>query len=217
MPDNTTMSGDLGIEVTDADGNVTRKLPDFLQTDAEPPGSKAMGGTNSNEFNTRLIYQAFHSNWLGSERDRTTQNDAKLAEVTVGGLDNIGPRDAVEGMLATQMFATHNAVMECHRRAMIPDQSFEVQTVLRAQAAKLSKSYAALVQAFDKHRGRGKQTVRVEHVHVHEGGQAIVGNVGGGATDDTMDTKVRRIGRRDDKPFSVPMPVPDRVATGGGR
>jgi hypothetical protein len=31
--------------------------------------------------------------------------------------------------------------------------------------------------------GKGAQKVTVEHVHVHEGGQAIVGNVEGGGED----------------------------------
>jgi hypothetical protein len=51
------------------------------------------------------------------------------------------------------------------------------------QANKLTRSYATLVEALDRHRGKGQQHVTVEHVHVHQGGQAIVGAVtqGGGA------------------------------------
>jgi hypothetical protein len=37
------------------------------------------------------------------------------------------------------------------------------------------------MEALDKHRDKGQQKVTVEHVHVHQGGQAIVGNVGSGA------------------------------------
>ena len=40
-------------------------------------------------------------------------------------------------------------------------------------------------KSLNRHRGKGQQKVTVEHVHVHEGGQAIVGNVespGGGFT-----------------------------------
>jgi hypothetical protein len=37
-----------------------------------------------------------------------------------------------------------------------------------------------LLEALNRHRGRGEQKVRVEHVHVHSGGQAIVGAVEGG-------------------------------------
>ena len=53
------------------------------------------------------------------------------------------------------------------------------------QANKLSRTYASLVESLNRHRGKGQQKVTVEHVHVHEGGQAIVGNVespGGGFT-----------------------------------
>jgi hypothetical protein len=33
------------------------------------------------------------------------------------------------------------------------------------------------LESLNRHRGKGAQKVTVEHVHVHEGGQAIVGNV----------------------------------------
>jgi hypothetical protein len=33
------------------------------------------------------------------------------------------------------------------------------------------------LQALQRYRGKGQQKVTVEHVHVHAGGQAIVGNV----------------------------------------
>ena len=41
---------------------------------------------------------------------------------------------------------------------------------------------ATLLEALNRHRGKGHQKVTVEHVHVHQGGQAIVGSVetGGG-------------------------------------
>jgi hypothetical protein len=58
-----------------------------------------------------------------------------------------------------------------------------------SQANKLSRTYATLLEALNRHRGKGQQKVTVEHVHVHEGGQAIVGNVAGGG----MRTKSERI------------------------
>ena len=63
---------------------------------------------------------------------------------------------------------------------MIPEQTFEGRRENLNQGNKLSRSYAALVEALNRHRGKGPQKVTVEHVHVHEGGQAIVGNVEGG-------------------------------------
>jgi hypothetical protein len=34
-----------------------------------------------------------------------------------------------------------------------------------------------LLDALNRHRGKGQQKVTVEHVHVHAGGQAVVGTV----------------------------------------
>jgi hypothetical protein len=45
------------------------------------------------------------------------------------------------------------------------------------------RTYAMLLEALNRHRGKGQQKVTIEHVHVHEGGQAVVGVVetpGGG-------------------------------------
>ena len=41
-----------------------------------------------------------------------------------------------------------------------------------------------LTDSLNRHRGKGQQTVRVEHVHVHDGGRAIVGTVGQGGGDE---------------------------------
>jgi hypothetical protein len=98
----------------------------------------------------------------------------------IAGLVGIGPNDELEGMLAAQLVACHNASMECYRRAMIGEQTFEGRRENLSQANKLSRTYTTLLEALNRHRGKGQQKVTVEHVHVHEGGQAIVGNVEGG-------------------------------------
>jgi hypothetical protein len=67
--------------------------------------------------------------------------------------------------------------MECYRRAMHSEQTFEGRRENLNQANKLSRSYAVLVEALNHHRGKGQQKVTVEHVHVHSGGQAVVGVV----------------------------------------
>jgi hypothetical protein len=73
-----------------------------------------------------------------------------------------------------------DAAMECYRRAMIGEQTFEGRRENLSQANKLSRSYATLLEGLNRHRGKGQQKVTVEHVHVYEGGQAIVGHVEGG-------------------------------------
>jgi hypothetical protein len=96
---------------------------------------------------------------------------------TLAALEAIAPTDGIEGMLATQMVATHEAAMECLRRAMISEQSFEGRDVNLKHAQKLLQIYARQMEALDKHRGRGQQKITVEHVTVQAGGQAIVGHV----------------------------------------
>src|ERR1041384_5231919 len=88
-------------------------------------------------------------------------------------------------MIAAQLIACHNASMESYRRAMIGEQTHEGRRENLNQANKLSRTYATLLEALNRHRGKGQQKVTVEHVHVHNGGQAIVGNIhpeGGGVS-----------------------------------
>lgn len=94
---------------------------------------------------------------------------------------DIAPADPIEEMLATQMLALHNASLDCTRRAYLAD--FEdVRRDNLNMGCKASRAFVALVEALDRHRRGGEQKVTVEHVHVHAGGQAIVGAVtaGGG-------------------------------------
>ena len=94
------------------------------------------------------------------------------------------PQNELEGMLISQMIACHAASLECHRRAMLPEQTIEGRQVNLSAASRLSRTYVALLEGLSRHRGKGQQVVRVEHVTVQAGGQAIVGTVtqgGGGA------------------------------------
>ena len=82
-----------------------------------------------------------------------------------------------------QLIAAQNAAMECHRRAMIGEQTLEGRRENLAQANELARTFTLLVDALNRYRGKGQQKVTVEHVHVHPGGQAVVGLVeapGGG-------------------------------------
>jgi hypothetical protein len=91
------------------------------------------------------------------------------------------PRDEVEGMLAAQMLATHNAAMECMRRAMLHEQTFVGRDQNLKHAVRLMSLYERQFAALDKRRGGGCQKITVEHVNVHACGQAIVGDVHPGA------------------------------------
>jgi hypothetical protein len=141
---------------------------------------KNIGGSQSDHWNNTLAYQTVQALWL-KHSDPTARDKQYCA--TLAALAGIGPTDELEGMMAAQLIAAHNAAMECYRRAMIGEQTFEGRRENLAQANKLSRTYATLLEALNRHRGKGQQKVTVEHVHVHSGGQAVVGVVqppGGG-------------------------------------
>jgi hypothetical protein len=80
-------------------------------------------------------------------------------------------------MLAVQMVSTHHAALECSRRAMIGEQSFEGRNQNLKFASTLMNLYTRQMEALNRHRGKGQQKVTVEHVHVEAGAQAVVGSV----------------------------------------
>src|ERR1700737_2742658 len=158
---------------------------------ARLPGTlRSIGGSNSDTWNNLIANQAITSIWNGhSDEAQTIEKN----EAAVSALMAIGPRDEMEGMMAAQLIAAHNAAMECYRRAMLPEQPFEGRRENLSQANKLSRTYATLMEALNRHRGKWQQTVTVEHVHVHEGGQAIVGNGGGGGKGPKWENKPQQI------------------------
>jgi hypothetical protein len=135
---------------------------------------KRIGGSQSDHWNDVLVNQTVQALWI-NHSDKDTRDLQYSA--TVAALIGIGPKDEIEGMIAAQLLAAHNAAMECYRRAMLGEQTFEGRRENLSQANKLSRTYAVLLDALNRHRGKGQQKVTVEHVHVHSGGQAIVGTV----------------------------------------
>lgn len=88
----------------------------------------------------------------------------------------IGPQDVIEGMLATQMVAVHQALIR-HSRKLLINHSFESQRLHESAVNKFARTFAAQIEALRKHRHGGEQVMRVERVTVNDGGQAVVGNV----------------------------------------
>jgi hypothetical protein len=141
---------------------------------------KWVGGSQSDDWNDRVIEDTLQVLWVKNS-DQKTHNQQITA--ALAGLIGIGPKDELEGMMASQLIASHSAAIECYRRAMIGEQTFEGRRENLNQANKLSRTFAVLLDALNHHRGKGQQKVTVEHVHVHSGGQAVVGVVeptGGG-------------------------------------
>jgi hypothetical protein len=101
---------------------------------------------------------------------------ARQRSATVEALAGIGPKDEIEGndRGPTSRRAQHRDGMLSPGHAGEPDLRRKENL---NQANKLSRTYATLLEALNRYRGKGQQKVTVEHVHVHSGGQAVVGMV----------------------------------------
>jgi len=130
-------------------------------------------GTTQVDFSDGLLAQLANAATKGRIVDERQLN-FMLAMVT-----GIEPRDQLEAMLAAQMAAVHNATMTFARRLNHVDDIRQQDSAERA-FNKLARTFASQVEALKRYRSAGEQTVRVEHVTVNEGGQAIVGNVAHG-------------------------------------
>jgi hypothetical protein len=135
---------------------------------------RRIGGSASDDWNNTLANQTINTLWVKHSDEQTLDRQLKAATAALVG---IGPRDELEAMIAAQMIAAHSAAMECYRRAMLSEQTLEGRRENLNQANKLSRTYTLLLEALNRHRGKGQQKVTVEHVHVHRGGQAIVGHI----------------------------------------
>ena len=136
---------------------------------------KRIGGSRSDHWNDFLLNQTFQTVWLKPSDEQTSK---RQLTATMAALAGTSPKDEIEGMIAAQLFAAHNAAMECYRRAMHHEQTFEGRRENLNQANKLSRTFATLLDSLNRNRGKGQQKVTVEHVHVHDGGRAVVGVVG---------------------------------------
>jgi hypothetical protein len=124
--------------------------------------------------------------------------DERELSFALSMVKGIRPRDDNEGMLAAQMAAVHIATMTAARRLA------NVETIDQQDSAsnmfnKCARTFAAQVEALKKYRSTGEQSIKVQHVNVHDGGQAIVTS--------TMQTGGGGNGKSDDQPHESGAPA----------
>ena len=130
-------------------------------------------GTRDHDFLGGILGQLANVASQGKVVDETGLN------FMLSMVKGVEPRDQIEAMLAAQMAATHMQVMTFARRLKGVENIPQQDSAERAYN-KLCRTFATQVEALKRYRSAGEQTVRVEHVTVNEGGQAIVGNVSAG-------------------------------------
>src|SRR5258707_1002854 len=74
---------------------------------------------------------------------------ARQYNAAITGLIGIAPQDEIEGMIAAQLIAAHNATMECYRRAMIGEQTLEGRRDKPQPSEQVSRTYAVLLDALN--------------------------------------------------------------------
>jgi hypothetical protein len=93
------------------------------------------------------------------------------------------PVNEIEATLAIQMACTHMVAMAVMSRIGGAHGGPGRLPGLTSVTSKLLRAFSCQAEPLRRLRSGGDQHIRVEHVHVHEGGQAIVGAVNSRAND----------------------------------
>lgn len=104
------------------------------------------------------------------------QESVTLKKGSVARYREFAPADPTESLLVSLAVGLHNATMRSLENVAGTDM-LDVRSEELRNATRGTKAVADLMEALDRHRGRGKQSVTVGQVTVETGGQAIVGNV----------------------------------------
>ena len=133
--------------------------------------NNALGTTSSDFVNASLFQiQAAARSPLGGISELSM--NAALAMIEAAA-----PKDEIEGALAVQMACTHTAAMAVLAKLDVAFATERRVAAFGSAAARLMRAYAMQVEVLRRLRNGGQQFVRVEHVHVNDGGQAVIGNV----------------------------------------
>jgi hypothetical protein len=129
--------------------------------------------TQGLDFVEKELERLSNCHHAGEQSDHQHQRDLNAA---IAVIDGTRPENEAAAMLASQMAVTHSLAMEMIGRAHRAT-GIEHMQAHGALATKLLRTFTAQTEALAKLKRGGEQTVRVEHVHVYQGGQAIVGAV----------------------------------------
>lgn len=130
-------------------------------------------GTASSAFTGEALTML---EWSTRQRGQAQGQEAQALNAGLALVNAINPQDELEAALALQMAGCHALSMDMLGRARHADSSEHLK-LFGDMAVKLQRTFTAQVEALARMRGKGQQTVRVEHVTVQPGAQAIVGDV----------------------------------------
>ena len=157
------------IKVT-SEGNKVSIAPDHPELAVAHVLLATAMGTSDQAFAHTMLLQLANASGKGPIPDQATMN------FLLAVIEGVAPRDQAEAMLAAQMATVHCAMMTFARRLNHVDDIPQQDSAERA-FNKLARTFAVQMETLKRYRTGGEQKVTVQHVHVNEGGQAIVGTV----------------------------------------
>ncbi|MBA7484057.1 hypothetical protein ES707_19580 [subsurface metagenome] len=117
-----------------------------------------------------ILRQLVKASVVGQKPD-----EANLAFM-ISTIRSIAPKDSIEALLVAQMVSVHMAAMRCACRLACTDDLAKQEGIARA-LTRLSRTFAAQVEALHRHRNSDERAITVQNFSVQDGGRAIVGNV----------------------------------------
>ncbi|MBA2650115.1 MAG: hypothetical protein H0U75_11110 [Legionella sp.] len=113
-------------------------------------------------------------NLNAEDKEQKLTKAHKVVEILANSL---GAKGLLQNLLVTQLLGVHELqqkLLSCANRAMnYPEHSQYYVNAL----TKLSNAFIQQINTLQKLQGNSQQKVVVEHLHINDGGQAIVGQV----------------------------------------
>lgn len=159
------------VDLRDEDGKRSIKSPHNDDSGHTMRMGDALGSRSSEFIQIALTQLEETSRARGRPVATNVEINAALAIVSA-----IAPEDELETALAIQMTQNHFLSADLMGRANRTENLDALERYTNL-SVKLQRTFTAQVEALARMRGKGQQTVRVEHVTVQAGAQAIVGDV----------------------------------------
>jgi hypothetical protein len=149
------------------------------QAPAEVPGAIAREATGA--ASSRLAATLMRATLAGTPIPARMPEEAR-DERLGAALDlaaAFSPRDAVQGAMASMAASLFFGATDLMRRAQSPELPPQIALSAYKTAARLGDAFAAMTEAIQRRQGGApaQQVVRVEHVTVEAGANAVIGAV----------------------------------------
>ena len=150
-------------------------MQNITSTKDHRPAPNDKANKAKQKFNQHIIYE----NAIATNDIRKEKFDiSKAKEKSKNAMTALGIDGGLQSMLAAQMLSIHELQQRTMTYANGVD-NIDLKKYYTNAAVKLSNCFVQQANILAKLQGIGGQKIIVERVDVHQGGQAVVGNVQG--------------------------------------